>query len=180
MGTDNKKKSVRFFKARSRHIRLLRRAIDSVLKRWKVQDLPRLVIGAKSIWSPSEKKWLYQRTKNLAEKVTVMSDIELAHLERFRGKPGVLILAGTGSIALGRNNWKFCSTEAGGRNVAIMQTLLSTCTIHELDHYDYLCDVLQRIETHPVRDVHLLTPRLWKQHFSAAPMRSPLQRVRSP
>lgn len=84
------------------------------------------------------------------------------------------------SIALGRNNWKFCSTEAGARNVAIMQTLLSNCTIHEIDHYDYLIDVLQRIETHPVRDVHLLMPRLWKQHFAAAPIRSPLYHTRSP
>jgi hypothetical protein len=84
------------------------------------------------------------------------------------------------SIALGRNNWKFCSTEGGARNVAIMQTLLSNCTLHEVDHYDYLIDVLQRIETHPVRDVHLLIPRMWKQHFAAAPMRSPLFHSRSP
>jgi transposase len=84
------------------------------------------------------------------------------------------------SIALGRNNWKFCSTEAGARNVAIMQTLLSNCTLHEIDHYEYLIDVLQRIESHPVRDVHLLMPRLWKQHFAAAPIRSPLYYARSP
>jgi hypothetical protein len=38
--------------------------------------------------------------------------------------------------------------------------------------YTYLVDVLQRIDTHPARDVRLLTPRLWKQHFAERPLRS--------
>ena len=84
------------------------------------------------------------------------------------------------AIALGRNNWKFCSTEMGARHVAIIQTLLANCTIHDIDHYDYLVDVLQRVQTHPVREVHLLTPRLWKDHFAADPMRSPVYKPRSP
>jgi transposase len=31
-------------------------------------------------------------------------------------------------------------------------------------------DVLQRIDTHPVFEVHLFMPRLWKQHFAANPL----------
>ncbi len=84
------------------------------------------------------------------------------------------------AIALGRNNWKFCSTEMGARHVAIVQTLLTNCTIHGVDHYDYLVDILQRVQTHPVREVHLLTPKLWKEHFAADPLRSPIHNAYSP
>ena len=45
-----------------------------------------------------------------------------------------------------------------------------------VDPYTYLVDVLQRIETHPAREVHLLTPRLWKQHFAENPLRSHIDR----
>ena len=40
--------------------------------------------------------------------------------------------------------------------------------------YDYLVDVLQRIDRHPAKDIELLIPRLWKQHFAANPLRSDL------
>jgi N-acetylglucosamine kinase-like BadF-type ATPase len=40
----------------------------------------------------------------LARKVTVISDVELAYLERLGRVPGLLILAGTGSIALARDD----------------------------------------------------------------------------
>ena len=42
----------------------------------------------------------------------------------------------------------------------------------------HFVDVLQRIDTHPAFDVHLLTPRLWKQHFAQNPLRSDLDRLR--
>jgi len=87
---------------KSKPLPLLHKTIGKVLKKWKIKDLPHLVIGAKSIWSKAERKWLYQRTRHLAAKVTVMSDIELAHDGKFKGSHGILLLAGTGSIALGR------------------------------------------------------------------------------
>jgi hypothetical protein len=40
----------------------------------------------------------------------------------------------------------------------------------------YLIDVLQRIDTHPAKDVALLTPRLWKDHFAGNPLQSDLDR----
>ena len=43
-----------------------------------------------------------------------------------------------------------------------------------VDPYVYLVDVLQRVSTHPAKDVALLTPRLWKTHFADNPMRSPV------
>jgi transposase len=77
-------------------------------------------------------------------------------------------------IAVGRKNWLFCWTEIGARYVGIFQSLISTCRLHGIHPYDYLVDVLQRIDTHPAKDVRWLTPRLWKEHFTDNPLRAPL------
>ena len=77
-------------------------------------------------------------------------------------------------IALGRRNWMFCWTELGAQHLGIIQSLLSTCRLQGLDPYDYLVDVLQRVGTHPAKDVAQLTPRLWKEHFAGNSLRSDL------
>jgi len=82
------------------------------------------------------------------------------------------------AIAMGRKAWLFCWTEVGARYVGIVQSLLASCRLQAVDPYVYLVDVLQRIDTHPALDVHLLTPRLWKRHFAATPLRSDLDRLR--
>ena len=81
-------------------------------------------------------------------------------------------------IAVGRRNWLFCWTEVGARYVGIIQSLLATCRLQGIDPCVYFVDVLQRIDTHPAFEVHLLTPRLWKQHFAATPLRSALDLCR--
>jgi len=73
-----------------------------------------------------------------------------------------------------QNNWNFCWTELGANQVGIVQSLITTCRLHEIDVYTYLVDVLQRVGQHPASRVAELTPRLWKQHFAANPLRSAL------
>jgi hypothetical protein len=82
------------------------------------------------------------------------------------------------AIALGRRNWLFCWTEVGAQYVGIVQSLIASCRLQGVDPYIYFVDVLQRIDTHPAFEVHLLTPRLWKQHFAENPLRSDLDRLR--
>ena len=77
-------------------------------------------------------------------------------------------------IPMGRKNWLFCWTEVGAKYVGIFQSLIVTCKMHGIDPYTYLVDVLQRIADHPAAEVHLLTPRYWKQHFADNPLRSDL------
>ena len=77
-------------------------------------------------------------------------------------------------IPMGRKNWNFCWTELGAKQVGIVQSLITTCRLHEIDVYTYLVDVLQRVGQHPAARVAELTPRLWKQHFAANPLRSAL------
>jgi hypothetical protein len=76
-----------------------------------------------------------------------------------------------------RCNWLFCWTEVGAKYVGIIQGLL-TCRLHKINLYDYLVDVLQRIDTHPASQVHLLMPRLWKEHFADNSLRTPLHDLR--
>jgi hypothetical protein len=78
-------------------------------------------------------------------------------------------------IPLGRKNWLFCWSELGANVVGRAQSLLATCRLHQVDPFTYLVDVLQRIDSHPMRDIHLLTPRLWKENFAAEPLRSDLK-----
>jgi transposase len=73
---------------------------------------------------------------------------------------------------VGRKNWLFNFTETGARYAAIAYSLIQSCVIANVNPTVYLTDVLQRIAVHPARDVHLLTPRMWAQHFAENPMRS--------
>lgn len=79
-------------------------------------------------------------------------------------------------IPMGRKNWLFCWTELGAKQVGILQSLIATCRLHDINPYDYLVDVLQRVGQHPAARVAELTPRLWKIHFAANPLRSALDR----
>jgi hypothetical protein len=77
-------------------------------------------------------------------------------------------------IPMGRKNWLFCWTEIGAQYVGILQSLIQSCKLQQVDPYVYLVDVLQRIDTHKATDVHMLTPRLWKIHFAQQPLSSDL------
>jgi transposase len=79
-------------------------------------------------------------------------------------------------ITLGRKNWMFCWTELGAEHVGLIQSLISTCKLHDINPNTYLTDVLQRISIHPASQVADLTPRLWKEKFAKNPLRSVLQR----
>jgi transposase len=80
-------------------------------------------------------------------------------------------------IPMGRRNWLFCWTEVGARHAGILQSLIVTCRLHDIDPYTYFVDVLQRVGQHPASRVAELTPRLWKQHFAASPLRSDLYKT---
>ena len=80
-------------------------------------------------------------------------------------------------IPMGRRNWLFAWTELGAKHVGIVQSLLATCRLHDINAYDYFVDVLQRVGQHPAARVHELTPRLWKQHFARDPLRSALHQT---
>ncbi|MGK0168382.1 MAG: hypothetical protein ACI9W2_000097 [Gammaproteobacteria bacterium] len=71
-----------------------------------------------------------------------------------------------------RKAWLFKGSEIGAERVGIIQSLLTTCRLHDVNPSIYLIDVLQRVETHPASRVDELMPRNWKTHFADDPLRS--------
>jgi transposase len=61
-------------------------------------------------------------------------------------------------IALGRRNWTFAGSDAGGERAAAIYSLIETAKLHGLDPEAYLRHVVERIASHPVNRVHELLP----------------------
>lgn len=72
-------------------------------------------------------------------------------------------------IAIGRKNWLFCGSEAGGRTAAVLFTIIASAVRNNLDPWLYLRDVLMRLAA--LRDsisggsrdeLRLLLPNRWQ------------------
>lgn len=61
-------------------------------------------------------------------------------------------------MTLGRKNWLFAGSDAGGERAAAIYSLTETAKLNALDPEDYLRQVLERIAEHPVKRVHELLP----------------------
>jgi transposase len=62
------------------------------------------------------------------------------------------------TVALGRKNYLFAGSDAGGERAAAIYTLLGTAKLNGIDPELYLRHVLERIADHPVNRVHELLP----------------------
>ena len=82
----------------------LRAALGAVWRRWRLRraGVAHLVVATRGVWTVSERRAAVASLLGLARRVTVLSDAEAAHLGALGGRPGLLVLAGTGSIVLGR------------------------------------------------------------------------------
>ncbi|WP_299652843.1 IS66 family transposase [uncultured Jannaschia sp.] len=61
-------------------------------------------------------------------------------------------------IALGRKNWLFVGSAAGGRAAAIAATLIATAKLDNVDPEAWLADTLARIPDHKITKVSELLP----------------------
>jgi N-acetylglucosamine kinase-like BadF-type ATPase len=80
---------------------------------WRPSGVAALVVASKGIWTPRECGAMARRLSALAGRVRVIPDAQAATLGALGGQPGVLVLAGTGSIVVGhdgRGRWE----RAGG------------------------------------------------------------------
>ena len=61
-------------------------------------------------------------------------------------------------IALGRKNFLFVGDEEGGKNLATIQTIVSTCIANEVNPEAYIADVLLRLDNTPSSRIDELAP----------------------
>jgi len=65
-------------------------------------------------------------------------------------------------VAIGRKNYLFAGSDAGGRRAAAMYSLIETAKFNGLNPQAYLADVLARIADHPAKRVAELLPWNWQ------------------
>ena len=61
-------------------------------------------------------------------------------------------------VALGRKNYLFAGSDAGGERAAAIYSLLGSAKLNDLDPELYLRHALERIADHPVNRIHELLP----------------------
>ena len=64
-------------------------------------------------------------------------------------------------IALGRKNYLFVGDVAAGQSLAGLYSLVATCESRGINPFDYLSDVLARVQDHPAHAIDELLPAGW-------------------
>ncbi len=72
-------------------------------------------------------------------------------------------------LALGRKNYLFCGSDAGGQRAACLYTLIETAKMNGINPEAYLADLLARIADHPIRQIDTLLPWRWTPFQTAGP-----------
>lgn len=77
------------------------------------------------------------------------------------------------TVALGRKNFLFAGNDAAAENLAVLQSMVSTCEANGVNPQDYLADVLIRIQTHPQSRIDELLPQNWQPPDGGTPASVP-------
>jgi len=66
-------------------------------------------------------------------------------------------------LALGRKNWLFAGSDAGGARAAAIASLIESAKLNNVDPQAWLAGVLGRIAEHPINKVDELLPWNWRR-----------------
>jgi len=70
--------------------------------------------------------------------------------------------------ALGRKNWMFIGDVDAGWRTAVIYTILLSCKTHQINPYEYLKDILERLPHMTNQQIPEITPRAWAKAKSMA------------
>ncbi len=66
-------------------------------------------------------------------------------------------------LVLGRKNYLFCGSDAGGQRAACIYSIVETAKMNSINPHAYLTDILGRIAEHPIHQIDALLPWFWTQ-----------------
>jgi transposase len=117
--------------------------------------------------------WLAQQLPRISGKSPLAAAIRYALTRMARMRPylahGILELDNNAAeramraIALGRKNYLFVGSEAGGKAAAIAYTLIETAKLNGVDPNAWLADALARIPDYKITKVDELLPWRWSR-----------------
>ena len=70
-------------------------------------------------------------------------------------------------VAVGRKNYLFMGSEAGGKSAAIAYTLIETAKVNKVNPKAWLAWVLERIQDNPANRTHDLMPWAYQDMIDA-------------
>jgi glucosamine kinase len=90
---------------RARGVSELAPLLRHLYRGWQLRpgNVGALVVASRGVWTPAERRSRERQLRGLARRTRAISDVEAAYHGALGEEPGVLVLAGTGSIALGRD-----------------------------------------------------------------------------
>ena len=62
------------------------------------------------------------------------------------------------AVAIGRKNYLFAGSDAGGERAASIYSLLGSAKLNGIDPEAYIAEVLRRIADHPIKRIEELLP----------------------
>jgi transposase len=65
-------------------------------------------------------------------------------------------------VAIGRKNYLFAGSHDAAQRAAMVYSLFATCRLHQINPYDWLKDVLERMHLYTTNNIAELLPQHWK------------------
>jgi len=66
-------------------------------------------------------------------------------------------------VAIGRKNFLFAGSDKGAERLAVIYSLVGTCVINNVDPYEWLKDIIGRINNYKINNLQQLLPHHWKK-----------------
>ena len=67
-------------------------------------------------------------------------------------------------LAVGRRNYLFAGSHKAAERLALIYSLMGTCKLNDVNPYEWLTDVLDKINSWPINRIHELLPHNWKKN----------------
>jgi len=70
-------------------------------------------------------------------------------------------------VAIGRKNYLFAGSHQAAEMTTAMYSFMATCKKNNVDEFDWLKDIFERVQSHKHKDLYQLLPNNWKKYRQA-------------